>query len=337
MTTTSCQLLPSFVERFINLADPQLGAEAVFANDEFFASKERMLDRKQPVFVFGKMDGVRPGLYMDGWETRRRRVEGHDHCIVKLGLPGVIHGVDVDTSHFTGNFPPAASIDACRSDLAIPEADTKWTRILTPQSLNGNAHNFFEIASREGFTHVKLNIHPDGGVARLRIYGQAQIDWSTRDRDVPYELSALSNGGYAIAASDKHYGSPNNLLQPGRGDSPVDGWETRRLRTPGNDWVVIALGHGGRINKIEVDTAHFRGNYPDRCSVQAAYLPTDSDAGLVTQSMFWRTLLPEQKLEMHSQHFYDREILDLGTVTHLRFNIFPDGGVMRLRAFGLIV
>jgi allantoicase len=325
---------PDFASSYINLASPQLGAEAVFANDEFFASKERMLSPASPVFVFGKKDDTRPGLYMDGWETRRRRTEGHDYCIVKLGIPGIIHGFDIDTSHFTGNFPPAASIEGCFSAQKIPADDTQWAEILPATELSGNSHHFLPASHPGAFTHIRLNIYPDGGVARLRVYGEAAVDWEKANQSAAHELSALRLGGRALAASDQHYGSPNNLLLPGSGDSPIDGWETRRRRSPGNEWVVIELGHRGRISEIEVDTAHFRGNYPDRCSVLAADLSGVDVPGIVTQSMFWRVLLPEQKLEMHKRHVFEREILDLGGVSHLRFNVFPDGGVMRFRASG---
>ncbi len=325
---------PEFASRYINLANSQLGAEAVFANDEFFASKERMLCPSDPVFVLGKKDDTRPGLYMDGWETRRRRTEGHDYCVIRLGVPGTIHGFDIDTSYFTGNFPPAASIEGCFSNQTVPGDDTRWTEILPATALGGNAHHFLQVSNPGTFTHVRLNIFPDGGVARLRVYGEAMVDWSAASKGSAHELSALRLGGRALAASDEHYGSPNNLLLEGSGDSPLEGWETRRRRTPGNEWIIFALGHSGRISEIEVDTSHFRGNFPDRCSVQAAYITGENVSGLITQSMFWQPLLPEQKLEMHKRHIFEGEILDIGTVSHLRFNVFPDGGVMRFRASG---
>jgi allantoicase len=246
----------------------------------------------------------------------------------------VIKGVDIDTSHFTGNYPPAASLEACRSEND-PDSSTRWTEILPATNLGGNAHHFRAIADDRIWTHVRLHIYPDGGVARLRIYGQVHRDWSRKEKDELVDLGALGNGGRAIACNDSHYGSPQNLLAPGRGVNMGDGWETRRRREPGNDWAIIALGHRGRIRRIEVDTGHFKGNYPDRCSIQAADVEGGTEESLVTQAMFWPLLLPEQKLGMDHIHGFEAELADIGAVTHLRLNIIPDGGVSRLRLWGL--
>ena len=320
-----------FAARWVNLADPRLGAKVVHASDDFFAPAERMLNHEPAVFIPGKYDDH--GKWMDGWESRRKRVEGHDHCIVRLALPGIVKGVDIDTSHFTGNYPPAASLDACRVD-GDPDAATRWTEILPAAALQGNSHHVLAVANERAWSHLRLNIYPDGGVARLRVYGKVARDWTTADRSTLIDLAAIENGGRAIACSDEHYGTPMNLLFPGRGATMGDGWETRRRREPGNEWAIVALGHAGRIARIEVDTARYKGNYPDRCSILAAQVGGGTEQSLVTQSMFWRTLLPEQKLQMDKQHSFAAEVADLGPVTHVRFNIIPDGGVMRLRLFG---
>ena len=331
MSSTS-EAVPDFARLWVDLAQPRLGAVAIQATDEFFAPKERIIDPAPAIFIPGKYD--ENGKWMDGWESRRRRGTGHDHCTICLGRPGVIKGVDIDTSHFTGNYPPAASLEACRSETD-PDSSTRWTEILPATNLGGNAHHFRTIADERIWTHVRLHIYPDGGVARLRVYGQVHRDWSGKEKDQLADLGALGNGGRAIACNDSHYGSPQNLLAPGRGLNMGDGWETRRRREPGNDWAIIALGHRGRIRRIEVDTAHFKGNYPDRCSIQAADVEGGTEESLVTQAMFWPLLLPEQKLEMDRIHAFEAEVADLGAVTHLRFNIIPDGGVSRLRLWGL--
>jgi allantoicase len=320
--------------RHVNLADPRLGAAAIFATDEFFAPKERLLDPAPAQFIPGKYDDH--GKWMDGWESRRKRVEGHDHCIVRLALPGVIAGVDIDTSHFTGNYPPAASIDACLAQRD-PTDKTAWTEILPYTPLRGNAHHLLSVADGGVWSHVRLNIYPDGGVARLRVYGRVHRDWSKVDKARPIDLAAALNGGRAVACSDQHYGTPFALLLPGRGETMGDGWETARRRRPGNEWAILQLGHPGRIARIEVDTHLYKGNYPDRCSIQAGYLAGGTDESAVTQSMFWRTLLPEQKLQPDHLHVFEHEVADLGAVTHVRLNAIPDGGVMRLHLFGLPV
>ena len=327
--------VPAFARSAVNLADPRLGAKAIFATDEFFAAKERMLDPASAVFIPGKYD--ENGKWMDGWESRRKRGEGHDHCVVRLGRPGTIVGVDIDTSHFTGNFPPAASIEGAHvAEGAAPNQSTAWTEIVPSITLQGNSHHYLDVASAEPFTHLRVNIYPDGGIARLRVYGQPQLDWSRASRSELFDLAAMENGAYLVATNNQHFGLASTLLMPGRGVNMGDGWETRRRREPGNDWCVVALAQPGIIKKIEVDTAHFKGNYPDRCSLQAARVEGGTDESLVTQAMFWPVLLDEQKLSMDSVHRFEKEIAALGPVTHVRFNIYPDGGVSRLRIFGEI-
>ena len=324
---------PDFTRRYANLADPRLGAQAIAASDEFFAPMERMLDPAPAVFIPGKYDDH--GKWMDGWETRRKRVAGYDWCIVKLGRPGVIKGLDIDTSHFTGNYPPAASVEAAYVPHGEPGADTVWREIVPSTNLQGNSHHYVEVGDPDTFTHLRLNLYPDGGVARLRVYGLPQVDWTAAEASAPVDLAAMENGAYIVAANNQHFGLAATLLMPGRGVNMGDGWETRRRREPGNDWAIIALARPGTITRIEVDTAHFKGNYPDRCSFQAARVAGGTDTSLVTQAMFWPELLGERKLQMDHVHDFSDGLAALGPVTHVRFNIFPDGGVSRVRLWGI--
>ncbi|HEU0230194.1 MAG TPA: allantoicase [Burkholderiaceae bacterium] len=324
--------LPHYIKQYPNLASQHLGTRVLSCTDEFFADAQRMLQDAEPVFIVGKFD--EHGKWMDGWETRRRRSGGNDHAIIKLGLPGVIRGLDINTSHFTGNFPPAASIQAasCGGD---PDSQTEWVEIVPVRSLHGNAHHFVEVNDARVWTHLRLNIFPDGGIARLRVHGQPACDWGQRDPAGLHEVSALVNGGRIVACNDAHFGSPANVIKAGRGQDMGDGWETRRRREPGNDWLILALGHPAIIEKIEIDTAHFKGNYPDRVSVQGALVLESTDQSLITQAMFWPVILAEQKTEMDKQHFYaSQDIIPLGPVSHVRVNIFPDGGVSRVRIWG---
>lgn len=314
--------------RWIRLEQPRLGTRVTFATDEFFAAKERLIEPDPPVFIDGKYD--LHGKWMDGWESRRRRTPGHDYCVIRLGVRGIVHGVDIDTSYFTGNYPPEASIDACVSDEDVPDGD--WVQILARTELEGDAHHYLAINDNRSWTHLRLNIYPDGGVARLRVFGEVRPDFSGLDHLI--DLVALENGGRAIACSDEHYGSMHNLNVAGRGVSMGDGWETARRRGPGNDWVILALGHPGRIEKIEVDTAHFKGNYPDRVSLEAARFAAVEEVRY--DSDRWQTLLPESKLEMHKQHYFESELEDIGVVSHVRMSIYPDGGVSRLRVYGYV-
>jgi len=324
--------IPEYATAAVNLASPRMGSEAVLASDDFFAAKERMLQDSEPVFIDDKFDDN--GKWMDGWESRRRRGGGHDWCLVRLGVAGIIDGVDIDTRHFTGNFPPAASLQACLSDTQPDEA-TRWTTILEPIGLGPDAHHFATVSGAGPWNWLRLNILPDGGVARLRVYGQPYKDWSSVDSDASIELSALANGGRVVAYNNAHYGNVWAVLADGRGKDMGDGWETRRRREPGNDWIIVALGAPGVVEAIELDTAHFKGNYPDRCSVQAAFVSGGTDQSLITQSMFWEPLLGEEKLSADHIHRFDgASVSDLGPVSHVRLNIHPDGGVSRFRVIG---
>ena len=323
---------PDFVRRYVNLADARLGAVALDCSDDFFADRQRMLNPEPAVFVPGKYDAN--GKWMDGWESRRKRGPGHDWCVVRLARPARLLGVDLDTSHFTGNFPPAASLEACRLDAGDPDAGTVWEPLLPAQNLGGNRHHYVALDGTRMVSHVRVNLFPDGGLARLRLYGVPAFDAAATDADGLVDLVAATQGGTVVAANNEHFGRAANLLLPGRGLNMGDGWETRRRREPGHDWCILALARPGTVAAIEVDTCHFKGNFPDRCSLQAAHVVGGTPESLVTQSMFWPLLLPEQPLQMDHQHHFRAQILPHGAITHVRFNIHPDGGVSRLRLRG---
>lgn len=320
--------------QWVDLAQPRLGTQVVYATDDFFADKSRMIAPHEPVWVDDKYDDH--GKWMDGWESRRKRTPGHDFAIVKLGVAGVLHGVDIDTAFFTGNFPPAASLEACVSPDDIPDENTDWQEIVTRLELRGDSHNFAEITAEQQFTHVRLHIFPDGGVARLRLYGAIQPDWSKINDEDVVDLVALTNGGKAIICNDEHFGSMRNLNAPGRGINMGDGWETARRREPGNDWVVLALGHTGVIERVLIDTAHFKGNYPDRVSIQAMNSSMTDPADIASASADWPHLVGSVKLEADAEHEFADDVIDLGPVTHVRINMFPDGGISRVRLLGRV-
>lgn len=315
---------------WIQLEQPRLGTRVVFATDDFFAPMNRLISPSDPIFVADKYDDH--GKWMDGWESRRKRDAGHDFCVIRLGASCVIHGFDIDTSFFTGNFPPAASIEACVCADDIPGDDVAWRELISRTNLAGDSHHFVAVDDEETVTHVRLNIYPDGGVARLRIYGEIRPDWTALDTDAPIDLFAIANGGRALMCSDEHFGSMHNLNVAGRGVNMGDGWETARRRGPGNDWVIMALGHPGTIERVQLDTAHFKGNFPDRAEIRAARI-TGID-NIVSESERWPILLPEIKLAADSVHEFVDELQNPVAVSHVRLNIFPDGGVSRLRLIG---
>jgi len=315
---------------WVRLEQPRLGTRVVWANDEFFGAKERLIQPADPVFIPDKYD--EHGKWMDGWETRRRREPGHDRCVLRLGVPGVIRGFDLDTRHFTGNYPPRALIEACQDGADLP-AEASWRPLTAMLDLGPDAQHFVPVDNEHVFTHVRLNIFPDGGVARFRVYGEVRPDWSRLDPTARIDLLALENGGRAITCNDEHFGSMHNLNLPGRGINMGDGWETARRRTAGNDWVIVALGHAGVIDEVEIDTAHFKGNYPDRAKLQAGRPTARSAAALAEASEEWPELLRESKLGPDAVHVF-RDLQQVGAVTHVRLSIYPDGGVSRLRLYG---
>ncbi|HKC63720.1 MAG TPA: allantoicase [Pyrinomonadaceae bacterium] len=330
--------MTNFTE-LIDLAAERLGGAVLYANDDFFAQKENLLKPTAPIFIEGKYTDR--GKWMDGWESRRRRTPGFDWCIIRLGLPGIIRGVVVDTSYFRGNYPEQCSLEACAIDgnvdvEKLTSDEIKWTEILPVSQLQGDSQNPFSIANNSRFTHLRFKIYPDGGVARLRVYGEVVPDWRALSRRGEVDLAAAENGALVLACSDMFFGHRHNLIMPGRASSMSDGWETKRRRGPGYDWSVIKLGTKGEIKRIEVDTSHFKGNYPDTCSLEAC----DAVERIVDESnissLDWKEILPRTKLQAHTRHFYEEEIKPLGAVTHVRFNIYPDGGVSRLRIYGTI-
>ena len=318
-----------------NLADARLGAAGVWCTDEFFAPLSRMLEPAEPVFIPGKYDDH--GKWMDGWESRRRRGGGHDRSVVRLAAPGEIHAVDIDTRHFTGNYPPAASLEACLSD-GDPGDDAAWVPLVPPAALGPDDHHLFAVADRSTWSHVRLNLLPDGGVARLRVYGRPRPDWTALAALGELDLASAVHGAAAIAWNDAHYGNPGNMLRPDRGRDMGDGWETRRRREPGHDWCIIALAHPGSIDRVVVDTAHFKGNYPDRCSLQGA-----STAGGHRRSAHFgggavdvlaRAAGRAAAAADREHTFAAGAMKSRGPVSHVRLNMIPDGGISRLRLFG---
>jgi len=324
---------PAFTQ-LTDLAAERLGGKVLYATDDFFAEKENLIAPTRGVFIADKYTDR--GKWMDGWESRRKRVSGHDWAVIQLATSGKIKGFDIDTNFFLGNHPPHASIEAIYIENAdgITDWDTlSWKEILPKSHLDAGSQNFYESNSDAIYTHLRLHIYPDGGVARFRVYGEVFKNWDTFDASQEIDLLAAINGGQAIACNDMFFSAMSNLIMPNRGANMGDGWETKRNRTPNNrDWVILKLAHKGTVDRIIVDTCHFKGNYPDSCSIEACVADNDD----VVNNATWQTLLPQQKLSADFIHEFTKEVNTLGAVTHIRLNIFPDGGVSRLRIFGKI-
>ncbi|HEX7415294.1 MAG TPA: allantoicase [Bacteroidia bacterium] len=356
---------PAFTS-LIDLAAERIGGKVISCSDDFFAEKENLLKQGRGIFIADKYTDR--GKWMDGWESRRKRVPGHDWCIIKLGASGIIRGFDIDTNFFLGNHPPYASIEACHIMNTASDEDfqnAEWVEVLAKSPLAPGSQNFYEINNDNIWTHLRLNIYPDGGVARFKVYGEVYKNWDAVKEDEVIDLAAATNGAKSVLCNDMFFSHMNNLLMPGRGVNMGDGWETKRNRTPNNrDWVIIKLAHRGDIKKILIDTCHFKGNYPDTCSIEGIDLETvdigASSLGLTrtevlptnptielesidvdeidvsSPSIKWTEVLPKQKLQADHEHFFEQEIANQGSFTHVRLNIFPDGGVSRLRLFGNI-
>src|SRR5688572_11801329 len=327
---------PSFTS-FINLAADRLGAEAVLCSDDFFAEKENLLKPGRGVFIPDKYTDR--GKWMDGWESRRKRTLGHDWCIIQLATQGIIHGVDIDTNHFLGNHPPHASIDACYIKKAkkIKWEKIEWKEILYKSSLQPGSQNFYPVHDKNIYTHLRLNIYPDGGVARLKVYGEVFKDWKLVDEKEKVDLAAAINGAKAILCNDMFFSHMDNLIMPGSGINMGDGWETKRNRIPGNrDWVIVRLAHEGFIDRITIDTNHFKGNFPDSCLLEGCSIPLTDELLLSGSEIKWTTILPQSKLKADQKHNFKKELKTKDAFTHVRLSIFPDGGISRMRLWGRI-
>ncbi|GMF37554.1 unnamed protein product [Phytophthora lilii] len=382
---------PAQVETLTDLASAAYGSRVLFATDEWFAPASRLLLPEPPVFLADKFTSF--GKWMDGWESRRKRTPGHDWCVLALGLRGAVDVVDVDTAFFTGNNAPRVSIQAADfsqsgsdatlqilSAKATPERamgvcaspeelrlaeqlkSHQWTEIVPPTKLGpGYAetrHNLLRVPpnKRGPWTHVRLNMFPDGGIARLRVYGEVVVDWTQGSTTKLLDLVSVAHGGKVVGFNDAHYGHPRNLVAPGRSKTMADGWETARkvtrpailkadpktglLDVPGKDWVVLKLGHLGVIQQVEVDTNHFKGNFPESCVVYGTrfYGDDDEDKLLKEGAIKWEVVLPRVKLEAHKQQYFsvtDGKVnLIPAGVNYVKLEMYPDGGISRLRLLG---
>ncbi|MFE4453572.1 allantoicase [Streptomyces sp. NPDC056796] len=319
----------------VDLADRRLGAGVIAANDEFFAERENLLNPEPAVFDperFGHK-----GKIMDGWETRRRRGtsaaephpadDDHDWALVRLGAPGVVRGLIVDTAHFRGNYPQSVSVEATSlpgspspEDLLAPEV--KWTTLVPRTAVGGHAANGFTVDAEQRFTHLRVNQHPDGGIARLRVHGEVVPDPGWLTALGTFDLVALENGGEVEDASDRFYSPATHTIAPGRSRKMDDGWETRRRRDKGNDWIRYRLAEQSEIRAVEIDTAYLKGNAAGWASISVA----DGEGGA------WVDLVPRTRLQPDTNHRFVLPEPVRGT--HVRIDIFPDGGISRLRLFG---
>ena len=316
----------------IDLAQARLGSKVVYKTDEFFAEADRIISSNRPVFLKDKFD--KHGKWMDGWETRRRRSKGYDYLIIRLGKIGKISQINIDTTHFNGNQPDYASLQACYCKKNIPSRKVKWKTVLSKKKIKPNVHNIFNVKNDSVFSHIKLNIFPDGGVARLRLFGKILPRLNYKKI---INLSSLLNGASIVACNNEHFGKAENILAPGTAKNMGDGWETRRSRGNNFDWLIFKCGLAGKIQKIQIDTHHFKGNYPDMCSLQAAYLNGKiSNKSIINQSKKWKLLLNKIKLHPHKKHNFKNKLMRKKKINYVRINIFPDGGISRIRLFGRV-
>lgn len=326
------------LQTYIDLASEKIGGKVLYATDDFFAEKENLIKEGRGVFIPEKY--TNRGKWMDGWESRRKRTSGHDWAIIKLGVEGTIKGFDIDTNHFLGNHPPFASVEAIHltnSTIDWSKADElAWEEVLEKSPLEPGSQHLFEVTSEKIYTHVRLHIYPDGGVARFRVYGEAYKNWNAVKDDELIDLALVTNCGKALCCNDMFFSAMDNLIAPTKGKNMGDGWETKRNRTPNNeDWVILRLGHQGLVKKIIVDTHHFKGNYPDSCAIDACY--ATHDAAVIDGKVTWHPLVQRQKLEAHQEHIFNMEMIEKHSViTHIKLKIYPDGGISRLRILGVI-
>jgi allantoicase len=306
---------------YVDLASRALGGAVLAANDESFCAAGHLIDPRPPSFSPKTFD--HNGQIYDGWETRRRREPGYDWVIVRLGAPGIVREVVVDTAFFKGNYPPHCSLSAARIQgyPSVEElSEVVWTPLVELSALKGDTANTFAVTDEATYTHVRLAIHPDGGVARLRVHGEPVPDPRLLPGGV-LDLAAAEHGGVVVGCSDMFYGSPGNLLLPGLARVMGEGWETARRRDDGNDWVHVRLATPGEILLAELDTTHFKGNAPDSAALRG--LGPDGD---------WFEVLPRTRLAPDTRHRFP---VRAGAVAaEVRLDVYPDGGMARLRLWG---
>jgi allantoicase len=305
-----------------DLASRRLGGSVVSANDELFAEKENLIRPEAPVCT---ADAFGPrGKTYDGWETRRRREPGHDHAIVRLGAPGIVHGVVVDTAYFRGNYPPEISVEAV-SAAGYPDpaelAGLSWEPLVGRAGARADTANSYPVTDPRRWTHLRLSIYPDGGVARFRAHGEVLADPEFLTGTV--DLAALQNGGRVLDCSDAFFSSAANLIAPGPVRGMSDGWENARRRGPGNDYVVVGLAAAGVPRRVEIDTSYFVGNAPGWAALQAA-----------GPSGAWQEILPRTRLQPDTRHQF--LVTSPLAASRVRLDVFPDGGLARLRVHGEI-
>ena len=320
-----------FTNGLIDLAQPRLGSKVIFKTDDFFASANRIINPSPAVFKEGLFD--KNGKWMDGWESRRKRTSGHDFLIIKLGKSGSINKVDVDTSHFNGNQPSMISLEGCYSKSKNIK-DLKWKTLIGKKKTKANSPHMFKSSSKSIFTHIKLNIFPDGGVARLRLYGSISKE-NNKFGNKTINLASLLNGASVIACNNEHFGKAENILAPGKAKNMGDGWETRRRRDKGFDWLILNPINGKKIDKIEISTHHFKGNFPSHCSLQAAFVPNKkSSSSIIKNSVKWKFLLNKVNLSANKTHKFKNILMKNDKINFIKINIFPDGGISRFKIFG---
>jgi allantoicase len=322
---------------FSDLISAALGGSVISFSDQWFADASNLLTVAAPIRAPGKM--VYSGAWYDGWETRRHNSDPFDYVVIRLGVAsGIVEGVEVDTFAFSGNHAPEISVEGCFSadDEEVKSWGNKrggWETILGIKECGPSARFGWKLSSptKKAYTHVRLNMYPDGGIARFRLFGHA-VPVFPEDKDAIFDLAAAVNGGVAISCSDQHFGTKDNLLLPGRGKDMGDGWETSRSRGKDHvDWTIIKLGAPGLLSRLVVDTAHFRGNYPQKAKVQAIAWNDEGEPGALTAD--WEDLIEASKCEPDKEHEFSSLIQDK-TFTHVKLTIIPDGGVKRIRVFG---
>jgi allantoicase len=315
----------------IDVACEKLGGTVLSASDEFFAEKENLILPGRGIFIPGKYTDR--GKWMDGWESRRKRVAGNDWCILKLAVPAVISGVDIDTNHFLGNHPPYASVEGLAQGQSPDQDNQNWQSLLDKSVLKPGSQNLFPTTQAKAVSFIKLSIYPDGGVARFRAYGIAKPNWADLMPLGPIDLAAAKNGGVVLECNDMFFSPKDNLIMPGRSTNMGDGWETRRRRNPGNDWLILQLAKPAKIERIEIDTDHYKGNYPDACSIEGC-LSERTFGDFAKDAVSWLKIQEKTKLNADFRHIFVDELASHSLVSHIRLNIFPDGGIARLRIFG---
>ena len=303
------------MRRAIDLASDRLRGYVLASSDQACTSHVGLLGSNAP-----NSEG--------GWRTRRRRDTGHDWAILRLGVPGILESLELETDD---DRPTHILLEGCSAPHTCPVDKLKdWETLVSKSVLEDSSSHRFAITSGKRYTHLRLSIFPDGSITRLRALGHPVPAWMAPGGAPPgsLDLAAVANGAELNDWSDSRSGVPTSLIYPGSRSDKTPGWTTRRRRQSGHEWVTIRLGAAGRVVGVTFDTEGLEGDIPAKVSLEG------SSAEKVPAEGEWQGVLPAVPALPNTEHHFSAEVEDNSDIRWVRLKLHPDGGMTRLRVWG---